>query len=186
MRRRTFDAITTIVGFVMTAVLIVAGVLLMWGFSYSNNTVHNQLQAQQIYFPPKGSPALAPAQIGPYLNQYAGQLMTTGAQAEAYANHFIAVHLQEIGAGKTYSQLSTQLMSVENSGKTDAKLASQVQTVFQGTTLRGLLLNAYGWWQIGQIALIAGICSFVFAGLMLVLSVLGLLHWRKSEQAAEI
>ncbi len=36
--------------------------------------------------------------------------------------------------------------------------------MFQGTSLRGMLLNAYGWWQMGQIALIAAIVTFVLAG----------------------
>ena len=91
MRRKTFDIILTSVGAVLTAVLIVGGVLLMWGYNFANSSVHDQLAAQQIYFPPAGSQALASPQIGPYLNQYAGQQLTTGAQAEAYADHFIAV-----------------------------------------------------------------------------------------------
>ena len=42
------------------------------------------------------------------MRQYAGQQLTTGAQAETYADHFIAVHLKEIGGGKTYAQLSAR------------------------------------------------------------------------------
>jgi hypothetical protein len=34
--------------------------------------------------------------------------LVTGAQAEAYANHFIAVHINEMAGGKTYSQPSQQ------------------------------------------------------------------------------
>ena len=85
------------------------------------------------------------------MTQYAGQQMTNGAQAKTYANHFMAVHLNEIGGGKTYSQLSAE--SLANPG--NAKLKAQADTVFQGTTRRGLLLNAYAFWQIGQIALYA-------------------------------
>ena len=50
----------------------------------------------------QGPAGRRPAAMG----AYAGQLMTTGAQAKTYADHFIAVHLREIGGGKTYSQLS--------------------------------------------------------------------------------
>src|SRR6266508_1642534 len=75
-------------------VLLVSGGLLFWGYSFANNSVHDQLAAQKIFFPPKGSDALKPPEIGRYLNQYAGQQLTTGAQAQAYANHFIAVHLK--------------------------------------------------------------------------------------------
>ena len=111
-----------------------------------------------------------------------GQLMTTGAQAETYANHFIAVHLKEIGGGKTYSQLSAE--SLANPG--DAKLKAQVETVFQGTTLRGLLLNAYAFWQIGQIALYAAIAAFVGGAIFLALAILGFLHMRRTPAEAEL
>ena len=46
----------------------------------------------------------------PSVSQYAGQQMLTGQQAEAYADHFIAVHLTEIGGGK-YSQLSAAALA---------------------------------------------------------------------------
>lgn len=182
MRRKTFDSLLTVIGFGLTAVLLVAGVLLMWGYSYANNTVHSQLSSQQIYFPASGSSALSSPEIGPYLNQYAGQQLLTGAQAQAYADHFIAVHLQEIGKGQTYSELSAKAMQ----DPTNKTLAGQVQTVFQGTTLRGMLLNAYGWWKMGQIALIAAIASFVLAGLMLILSAFGLWHARKVDPAVQL
>jgi hypothetical protein len=99
----------------------------------------------------------------------------TGQQAEVYANDFIAVHLQEIGGGKTYSQLS----AAAQADPTNTVLAGQVATVFKGTTLRGLLLEAYAFSTFGQIALVASIISFVLAGIMLVLTMLGLLHTRR-------
>ena len=116
------------------------------------------------------------------MTQYAGQLMTNGAQAETYANHFIAVHLKEIGGGKTYSQLSAE--SLANPG--NAKLKAQADTVFQGTTRRGLLLNAYAFWQIGQIALDAAIAAFAGGVVFLVLSILGFLHMRRTPAEAEL
>jgi len=108
--------------------------------------------------------------------------LTNGKQAETYANHFIAVHLKEIGGGKTYSQLSAE--SLANPG--NAKLKAQVDTVFKGTTLRGLLLNAYAFWQIGQIALYAAIAAFAGGLIFLVLSILGFLHMRRTPAAAEL
>ena len=92
----------------------------------------------------------------PSVSQYAGQQLLTGQQAEAYANHFIAVHLQEIGAGKTYSQLSAASMA----NPSNTALAAQVQTVFRGDMLRSTLLNAFGWWKLSQIAYIASLISF--------------------------
>jgi hypothetical protein len=182
MRRKTFDIILTLVGAVLTAVLIVGGVLLMWGYNFANSNVRDQLTAQQIYFPPAGSPALASPQIGPYLNQYAGQQLTTGAQAEAYADHFIAVHLSEVAGGKTYAQVS----ALAQADPTNATLQAQVNTLFKGETLRGMLLNAYAFWQLGQIALYSAIAAFTGAALMLILTVLGFLHLRRVPIEREV
>jgi hypothetical protein len=180
MPRRTLDTILTSVGALLTLVLVVAGGLLVWGYRFTDSHVHDQLAAQQIYFPAAGSDALAPAEIGPYLDQYAGQQLVNGAQAEAYADHFIDVHLSEVANGQTYAQVSTALQA----DKTNTTLQSEAQTLFQGETLRGLLLNAYGFWKLGQIALIAAITAFVGAALMLVLTVLGFWHTRKVSRLA--
>ncbi len=175
MKRRTFDGILTSFGGILTIILVVAGSLLLWGYNFASQNVHDQLAEQKIFFPVKGSPELASPEIGPYLNQYAGQELLTGPQAEAYANHFIAVHLKEIGGGLTYSQLSAKAQA----DPSNAKLAGQVNTIFKGTTLRGLLLEAYAFWQMAQIALIASIGAFIGAFIMLVLTFLGYLHLRK-------
>ena len=105
----------------------------------------------------------------PSVSQYAGQELTTGAQAQVYADDFIAVHLQEIGGGKTYSQLSAAAMNLPKGSAAYTAAEAKVQTVFQGTTLRGLLLEAYGFSVFAEIALIGAICSFVLAALMAVL-----------------
>ena len=65
-------------------------------------------------------------------------------------------------------------------------LATQVATIFKGTTLRGMLLNAYGWWQMGQIMLISAIVAFGAAALFLILSGLGLWHLRRTAPEAEV
>jgi hypothetical protein len=182
MRRKTFDALLTAGGLAIAVVLLVAGGLLTWANTFVNHQVRTQLSQQQIYFPPKGNAALAPKEIGPFLNKYAGKQLLTGAEAAAYANHFIAVHLNEIGGGKTYSQLSAEALAKPN----DAKLQGQVAAVFKGTTLRGLLLNAYAFATIGAIAGIAAIVSFAAAGLLLVLAGLGYWHLRRTPRDAEV
>ena len=184
MRRRTFDVLVSWVGVLLVVVLAVAGGLLIWAYSVTNDQVTSQLSAQQIVFPTtsnaefKALPKADQAAMAPY----AGQLMTTGAQAHVYADHFIAFHLSEMPLGGVYSKVS----AASRANPTNAALAAEVQTVFQGTTLRGLLLNAYAFWQIGQIALIAGIVALCAAFVMLVLSVLGLWHLRRTPPEAEL
>jgi hypothetical protein len=121
-----------------------------WASSFATSTVHDQLAAQQIYFPAAGSTALTslPKVDATAMTQYAGQQLLTGQQAAVYANNFINVHLGEIGGGQTYAQLSAASMA----DPTNAKLSGEVATMFKGDTLRSMLLNSYGWWQIGQFA----------------------------------
>ena len=179
--RRNSHLTLAIAGFATAVLLAVAGGLLLWGSTYVHNTVHNQLAAQQIYFPPQAAFAHAKADTEitpnmiPSVSQYAGQQMLTGQQAEAYADHFIAVHLSGIGGGKTYSQLSTEAQAQPK----NLVLAGQVATVFKGQTLRSMLLNAYGWWKVSQITYIAALAAFALGGLMLIGSAFGLAAGRR-------
>jgi len=184
MRRRTFDFLASGVGVLLAIVLLVAGGLLLYGYNFVNDQVTQQLTEQQITFPAADSAAIKalPPDDAAAMKVYAGQLMTNGAQAKTYADHFIAVHLKEIGGGKTYSQLSAEALA----NPSDQKLAAQADTVFKGTTLRGLLLNAYAFWQIGQIALIASIVSFVAGAIVLILSGLGFWHLRRTPAETEL
>ena len=182
MRRKTLDTLLVAGGGVLFVVLLAVGAVATWGYMYANGTVHDQLAAQKIYFPPAGSQELASPKIGPYLNKYAGQQVVNGAQAEAYANHFIAVHLQGIGGGRTYSELS----ALSRKNPANAALKADVTSVFMGTTLRGLLLEAYAFWMIGQVAFWVGISAWVLAFLMLVLVALGILHARRVSADATV
>ena len=170
----------------LTIVLVVAGVLLMWGHNFANDNVRSQLAQQQITVPAAGSSALASPKIGPYLNQYAGQEVLSGPAAKAYADHFIAVHLSEMPYGGVYSKVSAAAQAAPAGSAQATQLKALQTTVFQGTTLRGLLLEAYAFWEMGQIALIAAIVSFAAAAVMLVLSVLGFWHLRKVNASEEV
>src|ERR1700710_2868538 len=123
MRRRTLDALLTTGGLALAALLLVSGGLLNWASTFITDQVTTQLTAQQIFFPPKGDATASP-EIGPFINQYAGQQLTTGDQAAAFANHYIAVHLKESGGGLTYSELSAK----SRANPTDLKLADSVNT----------------------------------------------------------
>src|SRR5215510_11659600 len=186
MRRNSHLA--AIVGFALSAVLLVSGGLLLWGSTYIHNTVQGQLAAQQIYFPPQAAFAhpkaggeITPSMI-PSVSQYAGQQLLTGQQAQAYADNFIGVHIANMTGGKTYSQLSAQAMA----HPTDTKLAGQVATVFKGEALRSMLLNAFGWWKVSQITFIASLVAFGLGGLTLLASLFGLTVGRHPEIVHEI
>ena len=181
MRRRTFDILTSVTGLVLAAVLLVAGGLLLWGHSFVTSEVRAQLVAQKIVFPANGSPAIKAPEFAA-MHQYAGQTMTTGAQAEVYADHFIANHLKAIGGGQTYAQLSTKALAQPK----NTALAGQVEAMFKGTTLRAMLLNAYAFWEMGQIALWGAIASFAGAAFLLILSVFGIVHLRRASPVAEV
>ena len=181
MRRKTFDWLLTAGGAMLTIVLIVAGIFLTLSANFANSNVHDQLAAQQIYFPTKtafehakAGTEITPGMI-PYLEKYAGQQLLTGAQAEAYANHFISVHLSEMPYGGVYSKISAAAMA----NPKDASLQSLVNTSFKGTTLRGLLLEAYAFSVFGQIALWAAIAAFILAVVMLFLVIFGFAHARR-------
>ena len=181
MRRNSHLA--AIAGFALAAILVAAGGLLLWGSTYTHNMVHNQLAAQQIYFPPKAAFAhpkagteITPSMI-PSVSQYAGQQLVTGQQAQSYADNFIAVHITNMTGGKTYAQLSAASLAQPN----NTKLAGEVAVVFKGETLRSILLNAFGWWKVAQITYIASLIAFGLSGLILLASVFGLTIGRKDE-----
>jgi hypothetical protein len=181
MKRRTFDILMAVAGLFLAVTLAVAGGLALWGHNFIGSEVHNQLAAEKIFFPANNSPAIKAPEFAA-MHQYAGQQLTTGAQAEVWADHFIANHLKVIGGGKTYAQLSAEAIAQP----TNLKLAAQVATVFKGETLRGLLLNAYAFGTMGTIAGIAAIGAFIAAAVMFVLAGLGLAHASRVTAGTEI
>jgi hypothetical protein len=188
MSRKVFDIITSGFGVAIVVTLVIAGGLLTWGHSFANSNVHNQLAQQQIYFPPKAAFAnpkpgteITPSMI-PSVSQYAGEQLLTGQQAHVYADDFIAVHLSELPMGGVYSKLS----AASRANPASKTLAAAEQTSFQGTTLRGMLLEAYGFSVIAVVMLWGAIASFVLAAVMAVLVGLGLWHARKTTEEEEL
>lgn len=174
MKRRTLDYTLATLGLVMAAVLAIGGGLLLYAASFTQTTISDQLVAQDISFPP--AEALPVAEYGETVNGYAGQQVTTGAQAKAYTD-MIAVHLSKVAGGKTYSQVSEEwIASSADPTKRDPALGAQRQTLFMGETLRGLLLNVYAFSIFGTLALIGGWVALIAAVLFLVLAIAGYLH----------
>ena len=195
--RRTIDAILIGIGALATVVFVVAGALLLWGSNFSDDYVHDELSSQRISFPP--AEALE-AEGRTDLLEFAGQPLETGDQAEAYAS-YIDGHLQGIAGGKTYAELggderaaNAAVQEATEAGEPQEAIdelqaaadtiTNQRNTLFKGETLRGLLLTAFAWSTVGQIAGYAAIGAFVAAFLMAILTVLGIVHYRKTPKAS--
>jgi hypothetical protein len=140
--------------------IIIVGVVAVVGGNYAKNVVHDQLVPQKIVFPAANSPELLPG-----VKQYAGQQLVNGSQAKAYANNFINVHLSKIAGGQTYAQVSAAAIAEPK----NAKLAEEKATLFQGETLRSILLSAWGWSLVGTIATLAGYLMIALGALLLLL-----------------
>ena len=142
---------------VLVVVLGFCAGFLYWGSSFVNGMVHDQLAAQKISFPPpsqiKAGGALDPAEFPAEIRNYAGQQLDNGDKARVYANDFIGIHLTKVANGQTYSQVSAASLADPK----NTTLANQANTLFRGETLRGLLLNAWGWSQVGLYAFYAAL-----------------------------
>ena len=132
--------------------------------------------------------------------KYAGQLLSSGKQAECYANEFIALHLGTTAAGKTYAEmgavqtdLRTQIAAAQKAGET-AKVTdlqkqltdatTQRETLFKGETLRGLLLTSYGFSEFGVKGRQVEVVSFIVAALLFLLSIAGFVHALRTPRNA--
>ena len=174
--RKHFNLTTVACGAAIGMILV--GVLALIAGVYTRSVVDDQLSPQKIYFPEKGE------ELPPELNQYAGQQVDTGAEAKAYADDYIGAHLEGIGGGKSYSEVSAEFMKDPN----NKELAQQRQTMFMGETLRGMLLNAWGWGTLATIATIAGVVLILLGGVLLAIPLMAARDAKKEtavrEQAA--
>jgi hypothetical protein len=150
----------TSIASVAAAGILVVGIVALVGGSYAKNVVRDQLVPQKIFFPAAGSPELLPG-----VKQYAGRQLVDGSQAKAYANNFINVHLSKIAGGQTYAQVSAAAIAAP----ANTKLAEEKATLFQGETLRSILLSAWGWSLVGTIATLAGLLLIVLGAILLLL-----------------
>lgn len=180
MNRSTLDKLISSAGLVIAIVLIAGSGALYYAQSFIHSQVQSQLMAEKISFPAKDSAALSalPAADRTKVGLYAGQQLLTGAQAEVFADHYIAVHLQKIGGGKTYAELSAASLA----DPSNTVLAKQVDTVFRGETLRGLLLNAYAFDTMATVAGYAAIGALATGALLFILSALGFLHSKRAKK----
>jgi hypothetical protein len=181
MRRKTLDLLLNYVGVLLTAVFLVAGIGMLVGYNFTSSQVKSQLVEQKVFFPTKTQMDFRDL-VAANETQLAGQEVLTGSQAKIFANDIIGVDTAAISGGQTYAQISAASMAAP----TNASLANQVQLVFRGDTLRGLLLNAYAFGFMGVIALYGAIGMFFAALIMLLLTLFGVRHYRKTEETVTV
>jgi hypothetical protein len=168
--------------------LLVLGGILQWGGNFAGDQVKTQLAAQQITMPSDTMNPKATAETVQFFKDNGGKIMDNGKQAEMYADHYIAFHLS---AMPTYAAASGASRAAAGAAAADptnpdlqvkAKAAAGiVETTFKGESLRGMLLNAYAFGTLGQIALFASYVTFAGGLLFLILALLGFAHLRRAE-----
>ena len=192
MRRKTFDKIVTFVGFGLSAFLLVLAGLLNWGATFAQDSVKSQLENQNISFP--AADAMPPS-TKDQLSKWAGMQVTTGEMARDYSDLYIWEHMKGaskagIGRESTYSEVSGMYLGAAKGGKASpeeiGKLGELRQTLFMGNTLRGLLLEEYAFGTLGNIAAIAALASLAGGILLLLLSIAGIVHIRRTPEEATI
>lgn len=199
MTRRQLDIILASGGIIFAVLVLALGLVAKSQADFAKQTMKDQLGEQKITFTPaanltdqektwkSGSQCLI---------DNAEKVIETGAQAECYADYYIALHLEEAAnnagyPGATYATIGTtqrqlQAKVADAKAKNDpglADLQKQLDTVnslrntqFQGETLRGLLLTSYGFGILGDRAALAGVIAFGMAALAAVLGLAGFVH----------
>jgi hypothetical protein len=153
--------------------MIAVGILAVVGGAYAHKVVHDQLVPQKIYFTDNAK------ELPGNLKQYAGEQVDTAKEAKVFAQDYIGMHLQGVAKGQTYSEVSGQFMKDPN----NQQLAQQRMTLFMGETLRGMLLQAWGWGTVGTIATIAGVALIGIGGILLAVPLLVLVSERRRTAA---
>jgi hypothetical protein len=200
MSRRTLDFVFAGGGAVLGILLLVLGFVLADQASFAKTYVADQLGQQKITFTAADKLTAEEKNWKPgsvCLTDNAGQLMTTGKQAECYANFYIALHLETASTtagfpGETYATLGAiqttlraQVATAKTNNDTTGATAAQTKldsatslrsTAQTGETLRGLLLTSYGFSIFGEKADMVGNVCYAIGALLLVLAIAGAAH----------
>ncbi|EJZ87872.1 hypothetical protein QP400_08995 [Winkia sp. UMB3158] len=181
MNQQIYKAIARVLG----TILVLVGIGAIGGGLFLHSSVSSQLSEQQITMPSKEN--LTTQEQKDHLLQYAGQPMEDGNQAFAFSDYYIKEHLKQMAGGKNYNEVSGEYMKLSADPKADpqkvAKLRELRADMFQGNSLRGMLLNAYAFWTMGTVAFWAGIGSLIVGAGALIYSFLGNSTKRGSSKA---
>ncbi len=195
MQRRTLDFLFSIGGMFLAALLLVLGLVMTSNANFARNYVKDQLSEQNIVFKP--AEFLKPEEKAACVVENGGKPLTTGKQAECYANEYIGVHVKAVADGKTFADLGTpqrelqaKVDEAETANSADladlkadlAAITVQRDTLFKGETLRGLLLTSYGFSVFGDKGAQVATVSYIVAALLFLLSIAGLVHAVKTPK----
>ena len=196
MKRRTLDLLFSIGGIALAGLLLVLGFVLTSNANFAKTYVKQQMGEQRISF--KTADTLTDEEKkSPCLLKYAGLPLTTGKQAECYANDFIGLHVKAVAEGQTYSELGVPQSALAAKVKAAtaandpalaelqkqlAAVTGQRETLFKGETLRGLLLTSFGFSVFGVKGGQAATVAYLVAGLLALLSLAGFAHALKTPK----
>ncbi len=200
MKRRTLDVVFSVGGLLLAVLLLTLGLVLRNQANFAQDYVTHQLSAQKITFTPVDKLSDEEKKASCLVDN-GGKPLTSGKQAECYANEYIGLHVSEINDGKTYSQssgearaLKTKATAATASGAPDAAALNEqyqaaqakVTALFQGETLRGLLLTSYGFSIFGDRADQAAFVCFLVALVLLLATAAGFVHAFSSKGDEEV
>jgi hypothetical protein len=163
------------------AALVIGGIAIGMGVFIRSN-IHQELTSQQISFPPAEELSEHEAAL-PGMLEYAGQPLATGNQAKAYSE-YIGLHMSESAEeagypGAAYAtlggpqrELRAEVAAAKEANNEEALAEAQTKldavtalrnTMLTGNNLRGNLLSAYGWDNVGLGVIAAGAVICVLA-----------------------
>lgn len=179
MNRKMWDQLVSTGALVVAVALIVLGGLAVFGGNFGRQNVTDRLAPEKVFFAPLS--AMSPEEKAS-VGDFAGQQVTTGPQAEAFSR-YIAGHLEFVNDGKTYAETSAAARVEGLDPQVAADLSAKADTLFKGEMLRSTMLNAYGWWTVATIALLAGYVMLGAGIILLTLALLGFRHAKRADAA---
>jgi hypothetical protein len=175
------------IGLGLAALVLVLGLVMTSNADFSDGYVHRQLAEQKITFKPADQ-MTEEELASPCVRANAGRAVLDGKQAECFANEYIALHLAQIGGGRTYAEWGADQLALEAQIKTarGARLASlreehaavlqTRQLLFTGETLRGMLLTSFGFSTLGEKGAQAAAAAYIGAAVIAVLALVAIVR----------
>ena len=196
MKRRTLDVLFSAGGLALAGLLLVLGLVMTSNANFAKDYVKDQLSQQHITFT-AADKLTDEEKTQPCVVANAGLPLTTGKQAECYANSYIGLHVKNVAEGQTYADLGAPQSALRAQIKTATAnndpgvadlqkqldtITTQRETLFKGETLRGLLLTSYGFSVFGVKGGEVATVAYIVAALMALLSIAGFVHAFKTPK----